>query len=156
MYEIEDSNAPLDVLDFVLSAIADVLAVDLAVEPAGEQVVDDPAFWEAFGAGMLLGVKLAPESGRALAPMSVGERKEFTGHKVTRMRRYNVEKASFRFGVAEGFQRVDMDWGDGHGVVIRVAISNSSSARRRRDTFWGRPQNHRNPAEISFAIARCL
>jgi hypothetical protein len=36
MNKIEDSNAPLDVFDFVLPTVADVLAVNLVVEPAGE------------------------------------------------------------------------------------------------------------------------
>ena len=93
--KIEDSDAPLDVLDFVLPAIADVLAVDLAVEPAGEHVVDDPGLWEAFGAGVLLGVKLVPETSGALPAMGVGEGEELTCHKVARMRRHEVEKASF-------------------------------------------------------------
>jgi hypothetical protein len=137
-HKIEDSKAPLDVFDFVLPPVANVLAVDLAIEPAGEQVVDDPALWEAFGAGVLLGVKLVPESGRALAPMGVGEGKVLTRHKVARMRRNDVEKASFRFGVAEGFQRVDMDRRDGHGVVIRagfpISARECASEARRRHT----------------------
>src|ERR1700676_5083186 len=54
--KIEDSDAPVNVFDFVLPAVADVLAVDLPVEPAGEQVVDDPVLWEVFGARMFLGV----------------------------------------------------------------------------------------------------
>src|SRR6266704_1199052 len=78
---------------------------------------------------MLLGVKLVPETSGALPPMGVGEGEELTCHKVARMRRHEVEKASFRFGVAEGLQCVDMDRGDVHGAVIRAAFSESSSAR---------------------------
>jgi hypothetical protein len=44
------------------------------------------------------------------------------------MRRHEVEKASFRLGVAEGLQCVDMDRGDAHGTMIRAAFSDSSSA----------------------------
>src|SRR4029077_3161333 len=79
-HKIEDSNAALNVFDLVLPPV--VLAVNLAVEPAGVEVVDDSALWEEFGAGMLLGAKLVPESGRALAPMCVGESQELTRHKV--------------------------------------------------------------------------
>src|SRR5260370_5239312 len=79
---------------------------------------------------MLLGVKLVPETSGALPPMGVGEGEELTCHKVARMRRHEVEKASFRFGVAEGLQCVDMDRGDVHGTMIRAAFWDSSSARQ--------------------------
>src|ERR1700686_2319334 len=38
--KIDDSDAPLGVFDFMFPAVADVLAVDLAVQPAGEQVIN--------------------------------------------------------------------------------------------------------------------
>ena len=63
--KIEHSDASLDVFDFVLPAIANILAVDLAVEPAREQVIDRSALWKAFGPGVFLRVKLVPEAGRA-------------------------------------------------------------------------------------------
>jgi hypothetical protein len=71
--KIEHSDTPLDVFDFVFPAIADVLVVDLAIEPAGEQVIDRPALRKVFGPGVSLGVKFAPEGGRALAPMGTGK-----------------------------------------------------------------------------------
>src|SRR5882762_2495716 len=131
--KIQNSNASLNVLDFVLSAVAEVLTVDLTVQPPRKQVVDDPALWERLGAGVVLGVKFVPETSRALPPMGVGEGQELTGHKVPRMCRHEVEKASFRFRVAESFQRVEMDTGNVHGIMIRAAFSNSSG---------GAPPNH--------------
>src|SRR6266851_4836978 len=123
--KIEHSDAPLDVFDFVLPAIADVLAVDLAVESAREQVIDRSALWKAFGPGMFLGLKLVPEGGSARAPMPSGEGEELTRH--------DVEKSSFGLGVAEGLQSVEMDTGDVHSVRIRAVISRSSRMRRKRD-----------------------
>src|SRR5882762_5910387 len=79
---------------------------------------------------MLLDLKLVPETSGARPPMGVREGEELTCHKVARMRRHEVEKASFRFGVAEGLQCVDMDRGDVHGTMIRAAFSDSSSARQ--------------------------
>ena len=79
---------------------------------------------------MLLGVKLVPETSGALPPMGVGEGEELTCHKVARMRRHEVEKSSFRFGVTKGLQCVDMDRSDVHGTMIRAAFSDSSSARQ--------------------------
>src|SRR5437660_7497965 len=79
---------------------------------------------------MLLGVKLVPETSGAFPAMGVGEGEELTCHKVARMRRHEVEKASFRFGVAEGLQCDDMDRGNVHGTMIRAAFSDSSSARQ--------------------------
>src|SRR5258705_12501392 len=79
---------------------------------------------------MLLDLKLVPETSGARPPMGVREGQELTCHKVARMRRHEVEKASFRFGVAEGLQCVDMDRGDAHGTMIRAAFSDSSSARQ--------------------------
>jgi hypothetical protein len=61
--------------------------------------------------------------------MGVGEGEELTRHKAARMRRHEVEKASFRFRVAEGFQCVEMHRGNVHGVEIRATFSDSSSAR---------------------------
>jgi hypothetical protein len=44
------------------------------------------------------------------------------------MRRHEVEKASFRFGVAERSQRIEMETDEVHAGMIRAAISDSSSA----------------------------
>ena len=66
--EIEHSDAPLDVFDFVFAAVANVLAVDLAVEPAREQVIDRSALWKAFGPGVSLGVKFVPEEWSCACP----------------------------------------------------------------------------------------
>src|SRR5216684_2913930 len=136
---VEHSDAPLNVFDFVFPTVANVLAVDLAVETAREQVIDRSALWKAFGPGVFLGVKLVPEDGRALAPMGVGEREELTRHEVTRMRRYNVKKAGFRFGIAEGLQSLEIDRGDVHSVRIPAVISCSSRTRRKRDASSERP-----------------
>src|SRR3984893_2807293 len=67
--KVEYCDPPPDVFDFVFAAVADVFAVDLAVKPVGEQMIDGSAHWKAFGPGVVLGVKLVPEVGRALAPM---------------------------------------------------------------------------------------
>src|SRR6266478_2531302 len=93
--KIEHSDAPLDVLDFVFVAVANVLAVDLAVEAAGEQVIDRSALRKALGPGVALGLKFVPEEGRALAPMSVSKGKKLTCNKITGMRGHEVEKTGF-------------------------------------------------------------
>src|ERR1700721_2253314 len=98
--EIEHGDAPLDVFDFELAAVANVLAVDLAVKTPGEQVIDRSAFWKTFGPSVALGLKFVPEEGRALAPMGFGEGEELTRHKVPGMRRYDVQKPGLGFGVA--------------------------------------------------------
>src|SRR5207245_9623124 len=76
--KIEDSDAPLNVFEFMFPPVADVLAVDLAVETSGEQVIDRSANWKALGPGVFFGVTFAPESGRARAPMGRGEGQEWT------------------------------------------------------------------------------
>ncbi len=43
--KIEHSDTPLNIFDFVFATVADVLAVNLAVEPAGEQVIDLSESW---------------------------------------------------------------------------------------------------------------
>lgn len=80
--EIEHRNAPLDVLDFVFPEVANVLSVDLAVEAAGEQVIDRPALWKTFGPGVTQGAKFVPEDGSALAPVGVGEAEELACNEV--------------------------------------------------------------------------
>jgi hypothetical protein len=101
--KIQHSNPALDEVDFMVAPVADVLAVDLAVETAGEQVIDRSAFWKAFGPGVALGLKFVPEKGRTLAPMGVGEGEKLSSHKVARMCRYDVEKPGLGFGVPESF-----------------------------------------------------
>src|ERR1700683_4682335 len=137
--EIEHSDAPLNVFDFVFPAIADVLAFDLPIEAAGEEGVDRRALRKTFCAGVFPSVKCAPEGGRALAPMGRGEGEELTRHKVTGMRRHNVEKAGFCFRVAEGFKSFEMRRCDVHSVRIPAVISRSSRTRRKRDTSSERP-----------------
>ena len=66
--EVEHSDAPLDVFDFVFAAIANVLAVDLAIQTAGEQVIDRSAFWKAFGPGVALGLEFVPEEWSCACP----------------------------------------------------------------------------------------
>ncbi len=117
----------------MFAAVADVLAVDLAVETAGEQVIDGSAFWKTFGPGVALGLKFVPEEGRALAPMGVGEGEKLACHKVAGMCRYDVEKAGLGFGVAESFQGIEMGGCNVHSVRIPAVISRSSRTRRKRD-----------------------
>ena len=71
--------------------------------------------------------------------MSAGEREELAGHEVTGMRGHDVEKAGFCFGVAEGFESVEMGRSDVHSVRIPAVISRSSRTRRRRDASSERP-----------------
>jgi len=73
-------------------------------------------------------LKLVPETSGALPPMGVGEGEELTCHEVPRMRRHEVEKASFRFGVAEGLQCFDMARGGLHNTMIRGGFSDSAGA----------------------------
>src|SRR5271156_627221 len=136
--EIEHGDAPLNELDFVLAAIANVLAVDLAVETAGEQVIDRSALGKAFGPGVTLSVKFVPEKGGALAPMGVGEGEKLSSNKVAGMCRYDVQKPGLRFGVAESFQGIEMCGCNVHSVRISAVISRSSRTRRKRDASSGR------------------
>src|SRR5271155_1082391 len=131
--EIEHSDAPLNEFDFVLAAVANVLLVNLAVKTPGEQVIDRSALGKAFGPGVLLGVKLVPEGVGAVAPVGGGEGEELTRYEVTRMRRYDVEKPSFRFGIAESFECCEVGRRDVHSVRIPAVISRSSSTRRKRE-----------------------
>ena len=85
--------------------------------------------------------------------MGVGEGEELARHKVAGMRRYDVEKAGFRFGVAEGFQGIEMGRCDVHSVRIPAVISRSSRTRRKRDASSERPYSEK-PAEAFSAIAR--
>src|ERR1700728_1669745 len=137
--EIEHSDAPLDVFELVFPTIADVLAFDLPIEAAGEEVVDRPALRKAFGSGVFSSVKFGPEGGRALAPMCTGEREKLASREVAGMRRHNVEKAGFCFRVAEAFKSFEMRRCDVHSVRILAVISRSSRTRRKRDTSSERP-----------------
>ena len=71
--------------------------------------------------------------------MGAREREELARHEVAGMRRHNVEKAGFGFGIAEGLQSIEMGRGDIHSVRIRAVISRSSRTRRRRCASSERP-----------------
>src|SRR5260370_26791545 len=101
--KIEHSDAPLDVFDLVYPAIAKVLPANLAVQPAREYVIDLAALWEAFCPGVFLGMKFAPEGGRALTPMARAEGKELTCYKVAGICRYDAKKTGFGFCVTHRF-----------------------------------------------------
>ena len=137
--EIEHRDAPLDVFDFVFAAVADVLAVDLAVKTPGEEVIDGSALWKAFGPGMFPGVKLGPEGIGSVAPMGVGKGEELTRNEVTRMRRDDVEKPRLGFGVSESFQGIEMGRRNVHSERIPAVISRSSRTRRKREASSERP-----------------
>ena len=81
-------------------------------------MIDRSAFWKTFGPSVALGLKFVPEEGRALAPKGVGEGEKLACHKVAGMCRYDVEKASLRFGVAESLQRIEMGRRNVHSVRI--------------------------------------
>ncbi len=79
--EIEHGDASLDEFDLMFPAIADVLAFDLPIEPAGEQMIDRSALWKAFGPRMVFCVQFIPEGGRAAAPVGIGKSKELAGRR---------------------------------------------------------------------------
>ena len=123
----------------MLPAIADVLAVDLAVEPAREQVIERSALWKAFRPGVFFSVEFVPEGGGSVAPMGGGEGEELARHKVAGMRGHNVEKAGFCLGVSERLESIEMGRGNVHSVRIPAVISRSSRTRRKRDASSERP-----------------
>jgi hypothetical protein len=88
--KIQHSNPALDEVDFMVAPVADVLAVDLAVEPTGEKMVNRPTPWKTLYAGMFVGVKFAPEVCGALAPMRTSEGQELAGDKIPRMSRNDI------------------------------------------------------------------
>lgn len=102
--KIEHSDASLNKFNFVLPAIADVLAVDLVIDPAREQVIHRSALYEVLCPGVFLGVKFVPEGVGAVTPMGIGENEKLARHKVPGMCRCDVEKTGFCFGVTQGLQ----------------------------------------------------
>ena len=76
--EIEYGDAAFDEVELMLTAIAEVLLFDLAIESAREQVMHDTAFRKAFRTSVPSALELAPESGGALAPMSARKAKELS------------------------------------------------------------------------------
>ncbi len=98
----------------MLTAIAEVLLFDLAVESAREQVMHYTAFRKAFRPSVPSALELAPESGRALAPMSARKVKELSRGEVAGMCRNEVEKPCLCLGVAKGLECVEMCGCDVH------------------------------------------
>ena len=112
--KIEHGNAALDEVELMLTAVAEVLLFDLAIESAREQVMHDSAFRKAFRTSVPLALELAPESGRALAPMSARKAKELPRGEVTGMCCNEVEKSCLCLGVAKCLESVEMCGFDVH------------------------------------------
>src|SRR3984885_14502018 len=147
--EIEDGDAPFDEVNFVETAIADVLAFDLPIEAAGEQVIYDAPLWKAFRTDVFEPFELAPEQGRALAPMSARKAEKLARQKVAGMGRDDIKKARFFFGVAKRLESVEMRRCNVHSVRIPAVISRSSRMRRRRDASSGRLYREKPAAAFS-------
>src|SRR6185437_4384135 len=152
-HKIEHADALADELDLMLAAVAKVLASDLPIEPAREEVVDHAALRKTFGAGMFLRVEFGPERGGPLAPMSAGKSKELAGDKVARMRSDEIQEMGLGFGVAEGFQSIEMGLRDAHSERISVVMPWSFRMRRRREPSSGWLYRE-NPA-LAFAANPC-
>jgi hypothetical protein len=71
--------------------------------------------------------------------MGSGEDEKLRCHKVAGVRRYDVERAGFCFGVAESLESIEVGMGGVHSVRIRTVIPRSSRARRKRDASSERP-----------------
>ena len=112
--KIEHGNAALDEVELMLTAVAEVLLFDLAIESAREQVMHDTAFRKAFPTSVPSALELAPESGRALAPMSARKAKELPRGEVTGMCCNEVEKSCLCLGVAKCLESVEMCGFDVH------------------------------------------
>src|SRR5882762_378827 len=103
-------------------AVAEVLLFDLAIESAREQVMHDTAFRKAFRASVPSALELAPESGRALAPMSTRKAKELPCGEVTGMGCNEVEKPCLWPGVAKCLERVEMCGCDVHSESSQCLV----------------------------------
>ena len=68
------------------SAVPKVLAPELAIQPASEEVIDRAVPWHGAGTRVLVGLQLIPEKSRALAPLHAGKGKELPSNEVTGMR----------------------------------------------------------------------
>src|SRR5713226_6327517 len=120
--EIEHGNAALDEVELMLTAVAEALLFDLAIEPAREQVMHDTAFRKAFRTSVPSALELAPESGRTLAPMSARKAKELVCGEVTGMGCNEVEKPCLWLGVAKCLERVEMCGCDVHSESSQCIV----------------------------------
>ncbi len=93
--EVEDGDTAFDEIKFAGAAIAKILFVDQAVQPAREEMVNCSALRKALDAGMFLPLELAPEDRGALTPMGAMKREELSRPKITGMGRYDVQEARF-------------------------------------------------------------
>ncbi len=130
--EIENGEAPLDEIEFVSSAITDVLAFNLSVEPAREHVIDNAALRKALDPDVPQALQFRPKASRSLSPMSPREFQKLPCDEVPRMRGHKVKKASLFFVVAEGNESFEMSLGNLHRERISAVRSRSLRMRRSR------------------------
>ena len=123
----------MDVLHFVLASVAEVLAPEVPVELASEDVVDDAVNGKTLGPSVLVGLEFRPKQRRAFAPMRAGKRQKVPGDEVPGMRGYEIEEVGLLRCVSEGLEGFDMGRGNGHRARILAVSSCSSSMRRRRE-----------------------
>src|SRR5579884_4025739 len=85
-----------------------------------------------FGRGVFLGEDLPSERIGTVSALHVGKVQVLARSEVAGVCADNIEEAGFGLGVAEFFQRVEIDVFDVHRLRISAVISRSFKTRRKR------------------------
>jgi len=100
--EIESQEPGLDVGEFVLPPIAEIILTDGGVELLRTEVIDETPTRVSLSAGMTKTEQFFDQSSIALATLGMGEPDELRHYEVPRMRRHKVKEPGFHFRITEG------------------------------------------------------
>jgi hypothetical protein len=114
--EIEGQEPGLDVSEFVLPPIAEIVFADGGVELPRAEVIDETPAGVPLGAGMTKTEQFFDQSGIALAALGACKVQKLPHGEVAGMRCHKGEKPGFHFGVAEVEELGELVLWDIHGL----------------------------------------
>ena len=114
--EIQSKKLRFDVVEFVLSAVAEMGLANRFINPAGAQMIYETSARISLGRGMAETKQLFDETGVPFSALSVCKIEELPHRKVAGMRCHKVEKTGLGFGITESAKTDELGFVDAHGL----------------------------------------
>jgi len=130
--EIQGQESRLDVIEFVLPAIAEMGFDDRFINLARTEVINEAPAHVSLGRDVSQTKQLCDETGVPFTALSMAKVEELPHREIAGMRCHKVEKLRFGLGVAESTEVGELGFVNAHGYRLRIAALNSRSSRIRR------------------------
>ncbi len=114
--EVESQEPGLDVGEFVIPPIAEIVFADGSVELPRAEVINETPARVSLGAGTTKTEQFFDQSGIALAALGLCKVQKLPHGEVAGMRGHKVEKPGLHFGIAEVKNPGELVFSDAHGL----------------------------------------